>query len=369
LVCAISDQEPSAFSISWPAGSNPGIGTSAGNPANAADELGVGDRRVGPDRLDDPRQRQLVRALDVHRHLGAPVAESDPDRPQPRQALAASLADRGGDRPGVLDGRGRCELQVEGDQRRAGGHERGAGARVHARRPEVRGERPLWVGHAPREPGDPAAAQLRPGAAREGVLAGELPVQEHRHVELLGEAVGEHERERARDTPVGRVGVHDRGDVQRADVRVLTGVLGGAVGAVDTAVGAGHHVDALDCHARAAQERVGKRGRGPGEREHRAMVVGVGVDVQQADGARAPGQSCHARLARRHARLARRPIGLAGERRADRRDGVRVAPLRDVRDGQKRRRLLRRAHDATRLLARLPPLRAGVAQLVRAAES
>src|ERR1039458_6315268 len=47
-------------------------------------------------------------------------------------------------------------------------------------------------------------------------------------------------------------------------------------------VGVAHHVDALDRHPGAPEERIRQIARTPGEREHRAVVVLVGVLVQQA---------------------------------------------------------------------------------------
>ena len=49
---------------------------------------------------------------------------------------------------------------------------------------------------------------------------------------------------------------------------------------VDAGVGA--DVDARDRGARAAQERLGQLALASGEREHRAVVVGVGVEVEEA---------------------------------------------------------------------------------------
>ena len=138
-------------------------------------------------------------------------------------------------------------------------------------------------------------------------------------MQLLADAVAEHERVRARGAAVARVDVDDRRDIERAHVRMLAGVRGAATGA-------GHHVDALDRHARAAQQRVHELVGAPGEREHRAVVVGIGVDVQHA-----------------------RPVrSLARERGGDHGDRVLVAPLRDVRHRQQDRW----AHRATRLASR-----------------
>ena len=44
------------------------------------------------------------------------------------------------------------------------------------------------------------------------------------------------------------------------------------------------NVDALDRHARAGEQSAGQRILGAGKREHRAVVVRVGVDVEQACG-------------------------------------------------------------------------------------
>ena len=82
----------------------------------------------------------------------------------------------------------------------------------------------------------------------------ELPVEEHRHGELLGDPVGQHERLRARLTSERRVEIDDRGDVESADVGVLAGLR-------VPLPRRPHDVDLLDRHGGGPKDRVAKLGR------------------------------------------------------------------------------------------------------------
>jgi hypothetical protein len=96
----------------------------------------------------------------------------------------------------------------------------------------------------------------------------ELAVEEHRHAELLSDqrGGGEHLRD-GRPAPL-LVEVDDRHHVERAHVRVDAGVRA--------------DVDARDRGARAAQQRLRHVPLPRGEREHGAIVVRVGVEVEEA---------------------------------------------------------------------------------------
>src|SRR3954468_1040662 len=89
--------------------------------------------------------------------------------------------------------------------------------------------------------------------------------------------------------------MHQRGDVECADVRMQSPVRS--------------EVDALDRLARAREERMTQRARLAAQRDDAAVVIGVGVDVEQ-------------------------PRAAGGEGVRDLRDGYGVPPLRHVGDGK-----------------------------------
>ena len=155
-------------------------------------------------------------------------------------------------------------------------------------RPEVRPQLPRLDPFG--QPGRTATAQLGSRAT-----CRQLPVEEHGQPELLAQPVGENERLGAGGSSVGRFEVDDRRHVDRADTRVDP----------DMPV----EVDPADRLGSALQHRAGQAPGLPSQREHAAVVVGVGVDPEQA----------------------------RVERSADRLDGDRVPALRDVRDRQQRR--------------------------------
>src|ERR1035437_5172160 len=132
-----------------------------------------------------------------------------------------------------------------------------------------------------------AAAQLCPRAA-----VGEDAVQEHGQLQLIAEQVGERQRLGARGPPVGGAAVDDRRHVDRADAWVDPRVL------VDP--------NLVQRHGGAVGDPSRQRSGRPGKREHAAVVVRVGVDVEQ----------------------------WGAERSSDRVDGVTAAPLGDVGDRQ-----------------------------------
>ncbi len=257
-----------------------------GRGRRKSDELGLERRGVRRDRLDEGRQRDRAVILDVRRDLGhVPVLEPQPDRADARETLRAALTDERGDPLRIVKGRRRRELDIERDERRPRTDEHGPGRRVQSWRPEVRRELTSL---------DPGAERARAAAPQLGAgpPGGEDPVQEHGEPDLLAEPVGEHEGLGARRPPILVGEEHDRGDVEGADARMDAHVRAD----VD---GCGRHVRGRG-HGR--RERTGRAG----DREHRAVMVGIGVDVQHRE----------------------------AERGRDRLDGGAVAPLRDVRDGQ-----------------------------------
>ena len=253
-----------------------------------SDEFALEWLSVFRDRIDEPAQRHSPMVLDVGRDLGdAAVFEPQPDRSHSRQAVGTALADEGSDPLGVLDRRRGPELDVEGDERRAGADEHGAGGGMQPGRSEVRHKLAAF---------DPCLECRRPAAAELGAApsAGENPVQEHRQLELLAEPVGEHERLGTRRPSVLLSEEHDRGDVERADAWV------------DAVVGA--DVDRRGRHVRGRGDRGRELAGPPGDREHGAVVVGIRMNAEH-----------------------REP-----ERGRDRLDHGVVPSLRDVRHGEKR---------------------------------
>ena len=125
--------------------------------------------------LDHARQRRRTMVLDVGRHLrDAAVLEPQADRADRRQPLRPAFADQRGDLARVLERRGRRELDVEGDQRRARRDEHGAGGRVQTcGGPKSGASSPLAI-RAASAAGPPRriSARVRPPAS--------IAVEEHR---------------------------------------------------------------------------------------------------------------------------------------------------------------------------------------------
>ena len=135
---------------------------------------------------------------------------------------------------------------------------------------------------------------LEAGVAEEPRLApvlGEAPVEVDRHAERR-DPVGHGERGLARESLVLGAQVDERNDVDGADAGMRALVLA--------------QVDQADRRLHRGRERLDQLLRGADEREHRTVVVGVGVHVEEPRGCR--------------------------ERLAQRLDLRRVASLRDVRD-------------------------------------
>ena len=189
---------------------------------------------------------------------------------------------------------------------------------------------------ARREVRDAAAADLGARAP-----AGEDAVEEHGQPQLAREQFGGHQRLGARRAALGLAHVHERNHVDRPDMRMLAAI--------------GPQIDPLHRLPGARKQRRRQRALSARQAEDRAVVIGVLVAVQQP-----------------RARL---------ESGADRIERHQVTPLRDVRNGEQRRRHAPDDTVRTVGLARGPergavrpadgkvPVPAGVAQSVRAAES
>ena len=174
--------------------------------------------------LDDLDERQLERALDVHRDLrdaaaraATPMARSpgSPCSPPSRTSAAtrrASATSAGG-----------AQLQVEGDERLARGDERRAGAAGAAPAGRSPGARaPAELGRRARERRDAAAAQL--GAGAPGPLAGELAVEKTGTSSSLPmRSATTSASAHARPARAG-VEIDERHDIDRADVRMRAGL-------------------------------------------------------------------------------------------------------------------------------------------------
>jgi hypothetical protein len=237
------------------------------------DELRAGDRHAPrpsgrAHRGDHVRERDPERVMDVGGHLRDPARRKwNANRPHSREA-ARALAHLRRDRLRDVDVVG-VQLHVERDERRTRRDERGAGGRVQPRRPEVGLD--LALGH-------PRGKRCDTTLAEEGALAAllrsrELPVEEDRQVELAREAVRDRQGDVVRVVALSVVEIGDRHHVERADTRMHTFVHA--------------HVDMLDHLARAGDQRVGYVLRITHEREDAAVVVGVGMHVEQRAAVRA----------------------------------------------------------------------------------
>ena len=126
--------------------------------------------------------------LHVHRDLCHRAVKEHADRTHAGQAPLPVLADQPGDAAGVIEGRGRAELEVEGDERGPRGEQRhrprvrstGARSRAAADPPRLRParRRPLEARHPLAEAQHPPAPELRPHPRRAALVRGQLPVEE-----------------------------------------------------------------------------------------------------------------------------------------------------------------------------------------------
>ena len=164
------------------------------------------------------------------------------------------------------------------------------------------------------QPRRTTAPELGPRPSRR-----QLAVHEHRQPELLAEQVAEHERLGAGGPALGRIEIHDRRHVDRADPGVDSFMAG--------------EIDPPDDLGGAAQHRAGQVPGRTREREHAAMVVGVSVDAEQTR------VECGAD------RLDRRPVAALRDVRDRQEDGVHSATSARARSDRFRAPDARRPRD------------------------
>ena len=119
-----------------------------------------------------PRRRRRAASRGGPRRWSTPgpgrrCSSHSPIARTPGRPSGPALADQRRDRAGVLQRRGRRELDVEGDQRRPRGDERRAGGRVQPRRPEVGAQLAglRSAARARRGPPRRSSARVRPPAS------------------------------------------------------------------------------------------------------------------------------------------------------------------------------------------------------------
>src|SRR4051812_40700989 len=213
--------------------------------------------RLGRDPLDYLVERGCFPVLDVHRYLDEPRARQvQAERADAREASTLLAHDR---RDRTRRREIAAQVYVESDQRPARAEDHAAGARVQLRRAEVGRELAVL---------DPLLQSLRPAAAVVGRTALRRRVEEHRQAELVCDARADRGRRTHGTLPVVWAERDDRHDVGRADPRMRAVVLA--------------EVDPLFGDGDACDERVGQLVLGPDEREDGAVVILVGVDVEQA---------------------------------------------------------------------------------------
>ena len=252
----------------WRSGSKPRSGTSSGKSSNAArgaspisSASATSARRAHE--IDELAQRNRLVVVHVGGDLGsAPILQIETECAHASRP-ASRLTQLGGDRSRDLDVGG-LQVDVEGHERRARGGQHRARRRMGSAGPIVGDE--LARLHAQRELPRTAAPDPGPfGVLRPG---GQLAVEEHRQFEVLAD-----QRRCGEQLGAGRpaallVEIDHRHHVERTDVRV------------DARVGA--DVDQLHRGSRAADQASSQLALARGEGEHRAVVVGIGVEVEEA---------------------------------------------------------------------------------------
>ena len=177
--------------------------------------------------------------------------------------------------------------------------------------------------------GREAGERVRRAQARARAPARECAVEIHGKAEIAPEPVRQQQRLRDRRAALGVAAMDDRGDVEHPDARVHARVRG--------------QVDALDRLARALQQREVQRARLAREREHRAMVVGVRVDVEQA---RAAGDERGADRVERRGVAALGDVGDREQQRLTHRGGRDDPPRRRLVLAERERPALREGRGA-----------------------
>ncbi len=199
--------------------------------------------------------------MDVGRDLGAAAGERQPDRPHAGQP-AARLAQLGGDGAGDVDVAA-VQLDVEGGERRAGGDQGRAGGRVRQGGTVVGPQ--LAALHPQPQLGEAAVAEV--GALGALGAGRQLAVEEDGDAEAA-DLLGDGERLGAGGDAVGGVEPDDRADVEGADRRV----------------DARRRRSCRSTRSPPRRRQTSASSSGPGsagKREDGAVVVGVGVAVEQ----------------------------------------------------------------------------------------
>jgi hypothetical protein len=129
---------------------------------------------------------------------------------------------------------------------------------------EVRAK--LARGDAPRESSNPAAAQRSAGTS-----AAKFAIEEDGHRKLMADPVGEDERLGTGRATRGLLDVDDGRNIERSDMGMLA----------TPPIALRHHVDPRDRLRATPQQGACKLTRRSSEREHRAMMISIGVDIQK----------------------------------------------------------------------------------------
>jgi SAM-dependent methyltransferase len=234
-----------------------------GSRRHQADKLGADHLcptyfRFPLDTSDDLVERRRLVVLDVHAHLHQPRGRQlQSERPHPREASVA-LPHR--TRNLTRRHNRAAEVDVEGDQRPPRTNEDRAGPLVEASRPVIglelaRREPPTEL-HRP-----PAAKERRPPAGRQ------LAVQEDGKIELGAHPLGQHPGGVASPRQILGQDRHHGHDVRRTDPRMRA--------CVST------QIDPLTRAGDPGKQRLDELLRGADQCENRAVVILVGVDVEQ----------------------------------------------------------------------------------------
>ena len=233
------------------------------------DQLPTSHRRPAGLRLKHDPLHQHVRRRgaevdDVRRDLDG-AAQLQPERLHPGEP-ARRLANRSGhvlrdlERPQELDVE-REEWRPHADEHRARVEQRGPVRRYELARIDPSLE----------------LAWPSPAVERRAAPVGERPIQEHRRAELVAEPPSDGARDGLRSIAVFRPHGHDRDDVGGTDARMHPVVA--------------PQVDRLPRNRDAGDEPVLEAAVVPDEREHRAVVIGVDVRVEEPRASRPEGRS------------------------------------------------------------------------------
>ena len=215
----------------------------------------------GLDRREDHRRRRHVDVEQVHRHLRLAVhlEAARLHGGQPAARGPDPLRDLLGD-PDVR----RVEVDVVGDEERPRPDRRRARRWVDLLGTEV------GIGRGVRADALPQSLELSFADVRQSLALGACggaAIQEDRNGELAPHALGELPRELHAIVHGDAPHRHERHDVGRPHARMLAVMFA--------------EVDARRRHLHGAERRFDRRGRRGHEREHRAVVRCIGLDVEE----------------------------------------------------------------------------------------